>query len=216
VLRVSQFAGAIARELGLSELQAERIAEAAMLHDIGKVGISDYILLKPSQLTPAESNVMQQHCQFGRDILQPRFDGEGDDGLDLAPDALSEMTCIMRLAASIAMTHHEWWNGSGYPRGLAGEAIPIEGRITAVADVYDALSSRRPYKPPYPREKCLEIMRRGRGQQFDPRVFDAFIAAEPAILQIQHRLTDESSSPTFGYPSDELTYEPPPVSAVLS
>ena len=197
VLRVSQYAGAIARELGLSTTQAEQIEDAAMLHDIGKIGISDYILLKPSRLTPAEFNVMKQHCQFGREILQPHRESSfGSPQAGQQRTVANETRDVLELAASIAMTHHEWWNGQGYPLGLAGEAIPLEGRITAVADVYDALSSRRPYKPPYSSKHCMSIMRRGRGQQFDPRVLDAFFAAKAAILEIQRRLSD-TDSPTF-------------------
>jgi putative two-component system response regulator len=196
VLRVSLYAGTIARELGLAEDQAELIEEAALLHDIGKIGISDYILLKPNRLTPAEFNVMKQHCLFGRDILRPT----SDDGLP-EPEAGSLLcgpcapASVMKLAASIAMSHHEWWDGQGYPLGRAGEQIPLEGRITAVADVYDALSSRRPYKPPYTSDQCFAIMRQNCGRQFDPRVFEAFLAAKPRILEIQAQYADEYALP---------------------
>lgn len=196
VLRVSLYAGTIARELGLAEDQAELIEEAALLHDIGKIGISDYILLKPSRLTPAEFNVMKQHCLFGRDILRPTPDDELP-----APEAGSllcdpcDPASVMELAASIAMSHHEWWDGQGYPLGRAGEQIPLEGRITAVADVYDALSSRRPYKPPYTSDQCFAIMRQNCGRQFDPRVFEAFVAAKSRILEIQAQYADEYALP---------------------
>jgi putative two-component system response regulator len=135
---------------------------------------------------------MKKHCEFGRDIIQPR------PGSHLGPISQPTITSpIMNLAARIAMTHHEWWNGQGYPRGLAGEEIPLEGRITALADVFDALSSRRPYKEAYSNEKCFEIMARNRGTQFDPRVFDAFLAAKPEILRIKTEFTDETAQASF-------------------
>ncbi|HQZ08244.1 MAG TPA: CHASE2 domain-containing protein [Burkholderiaceae bacterium] len=152
---------------------------SAPLHDIGKVGVPDHILLKPGKLTDDEFVLMKKHAEYGRDIIQSTAQKiEGDN--------------FLQIAGEIAATHHEKWDGSGYPLGLAGEAIPISGRIMAVADVYDALISQRCYKPPFPHGESLEIMRKSRGVIFDPAVFDAFLSVEPRILEIAARFKDES------------------------
>lgn len=183
-MRVGLFAGAIARQLGLAPDHVELLEQAALLHDVGKIGISDLILLKPGRLTVEEFSLMKKHCEYGRDIIQPR-----NFGLDRRRRR-QKSSPLMEMAARIAMTHHEWWNGQGYPRGLMGEEIPLEGRITALADVFDALSSPRPYKPAYPPERCLQTMSRNRGTQFDPQAFDAFEAAWDEILQIRRQFDD--------------------------
>ncbi|MCA9150386.1 MAG: response regulator [Planctomycetales bacterium] len=194
VMRVGQYARCIAERLALPPKQIELIEQAALLHDVGKIGISDLILLKPGRLTREEFSLMKKHCEFGRDILQPRCWLTGFKTPISSP--------IMEMAARIAMSHHEWWNGAGYPLGLSGEEIPIEGRITAVADVFDALSSQRPYKAAYPLEKCFKIMEQNRGTQFDPRVFDAFMNLRDWIEEIHATYPDPTSC------SDQLVAEP--------
>jgi len=153
---------------------------SAPLHDIGKVGVPDAILLKPGRLTPEEMAVMQKHAEFGRQIILNTASHLEDDN-------------FLALAADIAGTHHEKWDGTGYPNGLAGTDIPLSGRIMAVADIYDALISRRCYKEPFSHEYSLELMRGLRGSTFEPRILDAFLAIEPQILAIAKRFRDESS-----------------------
>jgi len=185
VVRVGRYASIIARELGYSEEQTSVLELAAQLHDVGKIGIRDSILLKPGKLDPDEFAEMKRHCEYGRTIIQPD-----------APASLPKQrthfdrTTLLELAADIAFTHHERWDGNGYPSKIAAEQIPLEGRITAVADVFDALSSRRPYKQPFPLEKCLSILREGRGTQFDASVIDAFLARLGEITQVQQNLAD--------------------------
>ncbi|MBW3540113.1 MAG: response regulator, partial [Planctomycetes bacterium] len=178
VMRVGRYAGVIAREMGFAEDWIEKLEQAAQLHDVGKIGIPDAILLKPGQLDPDEYELVQRHCKFGRRIIQPMSSAETSavrGHAELGAGILSAANSpVLKLASTIAQTHHERWDGTGYPLGLAGDDIPIEGRITAVADVFDALSSQRPYKPPFPRQKCFQILEEGRGTQFDPRVLDAF------------------------------------------
>ncbi|TWT96070.1 Cyclic di-GMP phosphodiesterase response regulator RpfG [Botrimarina colliarenosi] len=195
VLRVGRYAGLIARQLGSAENDAQLIEVAATLHDIGKIGIPDAILLKPGKLDPEEFELMQKHSAFGKKIVTSMdasefaaFIGHAKLGSILLEDCTSP---VLQLASRISLTHHEKWDGSGYPLGLAGADIPIEGRITAVADVFDALSSRRPYKAAFPLGKCLEIIEEGRGKHFDPEVLDAFQAQRDAIVQVQIEYADD-------------------------
>lgn len=153
--RVSELAGQIARELGLPEDEIEHIRLAASLHDIGKIGIPDSILLKPEPLTPTEFDTIKQHTVIGREILSG----------SPAP--------LLQTAERIAYTHHERWDGRGY-HGLHGDAIPIEGRIVAVADTFDALVNDRPYRSARSVDEAMEELRSERGAQFDPDVVDAF------------------------------------------
>jgi len=194
VIRVGKYAGAIAHELGYSPSQVEGLEQAAQLHDVGKIGIPDAILHKPGKLDPDEYDFIKKHAGYGKQIIECMPDGEWQNlqhHTKLGGQLLNVKTePIMRMASRIALTHHEWWNGEGYPLGLAGEDIPIEGRITAVADVYDALSSARPYKKPFPREKCFEMLEEKRGTQFDSRVLDAFFARADDIIDIQIRYAD--------------------------
>lgn len=194
VVRVGRYAGIIARALDLSPEYVEALELAAQLHDVGKIGIPDSILHETGKLDPDMFTVMQRHCVFGSRIMVPFADGDyaklrthADLGSGLLHISSSP---ILLMAARIAQTHHERWDGSGYPLRLAGEDIPLEGRITAVADVYDALSSARPYKEPMPREKCFEILAEGRGTHFDPRVLDAFFACSSQIIQVQLECMD--------------------------
>ena len=157
--RVGEYSGLVASWLGLPADHCELIRRSSTLHDVGKIGVADEILLKPGPLTPSERAEMQRHAKIGHDILS-------GSKLDL-----------LELAATIAWTHHERVDGGGYPRGLAGSEIPLEGRIVAVVDVYDALTSDRPYRGAMSHEKALALMAEGKGTQFDAIVLDAFLCA---------------------------------------
>jgi len=173
--RVGALAAELALELGLDDEFAAELAMAAQLHDIGKVGISDGILLKPGPLSAKEFEQMQLHTQFGYEILR---DGH---------------TALLQLAAEVAHTHHERWDGSGYPRGLYRATIPLSGRIVSVADVYDALISERIYKSSWSTLDAVNFVMAGRGFQFDPQVVDAFVSVmlrrDPALAQQLDRST---------------------------
>ena len=189
VLRVGRYARVIARQLGFSQQELDILEPAAQLHDVGKIGIADSILLKPGKLTPEEFETMQKHCGFGKRIVHQVSNDEVQSlrkHTDIGGRIMKACSSpILEMARRIALTHHERWDGSGYPLGLAGKDIPLEGRITAAADVFDALSSRRPYKPAFPLQKCFAIMEEGRGTQFDPDILDAFFASRDDIIQIQ-------------------------------
>ena len=181
VIRVGKYASVIAKQLGFGPTYCRQIELAAQLHDVGKIGIPDSILLNPGKLNREEFDVMKEHCRLGCQIMEPLARAELSDLQNSGNRAEAPM---LGLAANIARTHHEKWDGTGYPDGLKGEEIPIEGRITSVADVYDALCSERPYKPKFPREKCLEIMLSERGTRFDPQVLDVFFERLDIIDQI--------------------------------
>lgn len=194
IVRVGRYARIIAEELGFSQKDLDIIEPAAQLHDVGKIGVADAVLLKPGKLTPEEFEMMQKHCGFGKKIAQQVSDRDAialrhhsDIGSRILDAGSSP---ILEMARRIALTHHERWDGNGYPLGLAGSDIPIEGRITSVADVFDALSSKRPYKPPFPLEKCFGILEEGRGTQFDPVILDAFFARRADIIQVQINSAD--------------------------
>ncbi|MDX5373058.1 MAG: response regulator [Pseudomonadaceae bacterium] len=169
VIRMSHYTHILARAAGYSEQDADDLLNAAPMHDVGKIGIPDAILQKNGKLDEAEWQVMRQHAQIGAEII-----GEHPSGL-------------LRMARSIALTHHEKWDGSGYPNGLKGEEIPLEGRIVAIADVFDALTSVRPYKPAWPLEEALEFLRRESGRHFDPALVELFLGQLPAILEVKER-----------------------------
>lgn len=194
VLRVGRYAGIIARELGFSQPQVEAIDLAAQLHDVGKIGIPDAILHKPGKLDPEEFEFIQKHCGFGKKIIEPMPQSEwsvAKKHTEVGGKLLNVPTSpVLKIAARIALTHHEHWDGNGYPFGLVGEEIPIEGRITAIADVFDALSSRRSYKKAFARERCMTIMSEKRGTHFDPRIYDAFLRRKLEIFDIQLALAD--------------------------
>lgn len=174
ILRMSHISALIARHSGWSEQQCEIMLHASPMHDVGKIGIADGILLKPGSLTPDEWRTMQTHSVIGHDILS------GDD---------SE---LLRMAREIALSHHEKWDGSGYPQGLAEEAIPASGRIVALADVFDALTSERPYKKPWEVDAALQWMREQVGTHFDPRIAASFFQLIPEILAIRKRFSDDA------------------------
>ena len=156
----------------------EVLYKSAPLHDIGKVGIPDAILLKPGKLTPEEFDIMKSHTTLGRNAIAA------------AEKLIDAPSSFLRCAREIAHFHQEKWDGSGYPDGLAGEKIPVSARLMALADVYDALISRRVYKPPFPHAKAVDIIREGRGKHFDPDVVDAFLAIADEFNAIAERYSD--------------------------
>jgi putative two-component system response regulator len=194
VLRVGKYARLIAADLGWKGERLNMLEQAAQLHDIGKIGIPDSILLKPGKLGPEEIEIMHKHAGFGKRIMETLPEHESNvlrKHTELGSRLLQETDSpILSLASTISLSHHEKWDGSGYPLGLAGEDIPIEGRITAVADVFDALSSKRPYKAPFPLQKCFEILEEGRGKHFDPLVLDAFFRCRVEIVKTQLQYAD--------------------------
>lgn len=172
VLRMSHYARLIALAAGFTHDQAQTLFFAAPMHDIGKIGTPDYVLLKPGKLDADEWEIMKQHATMGAEIL-------GDH-----PDEL------LAMARTVALYHHEKWDGSGYPTGLRGQEIPRVGQIVAIADVFDALSSERPYKPAWPVEKAVQTIQDSAGQHFDPSLIPAFMEALPEILKIRDLYAD--------------------------
>jgi putative two-component system response regulator len=170
--RMSESCGAIAARLGLSDADCDRLRMAALLHDVGKVGVPDAILQKPGQLSHEERRAAECHTEYGHEILS----GSGDE--------------LVELAATVALNHHERPDGKGYPRGLSGEEIPLAGRIAAVADVFDALTNDRVYRPAHTIADAARIMAEGRGTQFDAAVFDAFLDVLDEITAIGRRVPD--------------------------
>jgi putative two-component system response regulator len=167
VVRMSKYAQIVALAAGASPAKAELVLNAAPMHDIGKIGIPDDILRKAGPLDEAERAVMRRHCEIGAAIV-------GNHGSEL-----------MRTAAQAALSHHERYDGAGYPAGLSGEAIPWIGRVIALADVFDALTSDRPYKRAWEIDRALELIRSERGTQFDPELADAFLGAEAELREIK-------------------------------
>jgi putative two-component system response regulator len=175
IISMSRISARIAKQCGLSSSTVESILYASPMHDIGKIGIPDRILLKNGPLNDEEWTVMRMHTVYGGKILE-----NSDIG-------------FLRLGEVIALTHHEKFDGSGYPRGLKGRQIPLAGRIVAVADVFDALMSRRPYKPAFTAEQAISIITEGRGRHFDPDVVDVFTADIPEIMRIWQSSQEEQS-----------------------
>ncbi len=172
IRRMSGYATLVAKHCGLSQKEVDFIKICSPMHDIGKIGIPDNILLKPGKLTGEEWTIMKTHTDIGGRILR-----QGDSD-------------YMKMGAVIAMSHHEKWDGSGYPAGLSGKDIPLEGRICAVADVFDALTSRRPYKEPFSVEKSIAIMKEGRGSHFDPQLLDYFTDNLNEVIAIKEKYQD--------------------------
>ncbi len=175
ILRMSHSAVLIARALGWDEESCELLLHASPMHDVGKIGIPDHILLKPGKLDPDEWIKMQLHTTIGAHIL------DGDN------------SPLLTLAREIAISHHEKWDGSGYPYGLKGEAIPISGRIVALADVFDALTSERPYKKAWSLEASLDYIQNNSGQHFDPKLVTYFVQLLPQILAIRTRFAEPTA-----------------------
>jgi putative two-component system response regulator len=195
VHRVGRYSEIIARGMGLDEETARRIGQAAPLHDIGKVGIPDAILLKPGKLDELEWEQMKQHAEYGQNVCAPtELDATAQPGSHAKIGfriAGAGRSPILKTAASIAATHHERWDGKGYPKGLAGTDIPVEGRVVAVADVFDALTSNRPYKKAFPLEQSLEMIQEGAGSQFDPDAVAAFLAAKSEVVEVYRSYHDD-------------------------
>ncbi|PJI98404.1 putative two-component system response regulator [Acidovorax sp. 69] len=177
--------------------QRHQIAKAAPLHDIGKVGIPDAILLKPGRLTPEEFEVMKTHARIGADAIEEAIRSvldmsRGKQQLP-SPDLMKPALQFLETARQIAAGHHEKWDGSGYPSGLQGDAIPMSARLMAIADVFDALISRRHYKLAFTLDDAVDIIRKGRGQHFDPDICDAFLILVPQFAAIAERFSDHPS-----------------------
>lgn len=190
-LRVAAFCACIARGLGWDDRDVSCIELASPVHDIGKIGIPDNILMKPGPLESDEWVEMKRHCEYGNAILLGKKIPEFYFFNALSSGSDTTQGCpMLEHAATIALSHHESWDGSGYPSGLQGEEIPIEARITAVADVYDAISSKRPYKDPWPEEDCLAHMRKHSGSQFDPAIIQVFFDNIHTIHQIKEHYRD--------------------------
>jgi putative two-component system response regulator len=179
VVRMSHFARLIAERLGAAPEWVELVFNASPMHDIGKIGIPDRVLLKPGKLDAEEWAIMQQHPVIGADIL-----GDHDSPL-------------LEMARTIALYHHEKWDGTGYPEGLAGMAIPLEARIVAIADVFDAVTSERPYKRAWAIGDAVKLIQDGAGTHFDPDLVSIFEAVLPEILQIRDRYADDPTLATF-------------------
>ncbi len=173
IVRMAHYSKHIAGILGLSVEQQDLLLEAAPMHDIGKVGTPDLILLKPGKLSVEEFSIMKRHATIGYEVLS------------------ASSSPLLQVAAEIAYTHHEKFDGSGYPRGLAGTDIPLFGRIVAVADVFDALTSERPYKKAWSLEQAMQMLREGKGKQFEPACVDAFLIDFDRVISIKNRFMDE-------------------------
>ena len=174
ILRMAHFSQIIARGMGLSESDQYLLLEAAPMHDIGKVGIADKILLKPGRLEPEEFEIMKRHATIGYELLQ------------------GSSSRVLQAGAEIARGHHEKFDGSGYPQGLKGEDIPIFSRIVAVADVFDALTSERPYKKAWDVEAAVDFLKAGSGSHFDPACVTAFLNAWDDVQQVRARYSEEA------------------------
>ena len=173
VVRMSESCRLLALKAGLGEQFAELILQASPMHDVGKIGIPDCILLKPGRLTPEERVIMESHVEIGIDIIG-KFDSP-----------------MLIMARSIAATHHEKWDGSGYPHAISGADIPIEGRIAAICDVFDALTSTRPYKEAWPLEKAISFLKDNAGSHFDPSLVQQFIEIIPDVTSLRVEHPDE-------------------------
>lgn len=173
--RVGEYAQLLALQLGLSTQEAAQIGSAATFHDLGKIGLPDSLLRKRAPLDTAEWEIVKQHPSIGASLLS------------------GAATSLLRMARLIALTHHEHWDGSGYPNGLRGESIPLAGRITMLADRYDALRSRRPYKAPFSHKRTCEILlagdSRSKPEHFDPRLLDAFRECQDQFCRIRHTVS---------------------------
>lgn len=174
----------------LAGAKLDMIIKAAPLHDIGKVGIPDTILLKPGRLTPEEYRIMQAHPIIGAAAVAKAMQQASADAADLAPGQAVGAFSFLQMAQEISIAHHEKWNGSGYPHGLAGDAIPVSARLMALADVYDALICRRVYKTPILPDEAFAIIRDGRATHFDPDVVDAFVAHRGEFEAVAARFAD--------------------------
>lgn len=175
VIRMSHFTGMLAQRAGLTDVEADLIMHASMMHDVGKIGISDLILLKPGKLTPEEFEIIKTHTEIGGEII-------GDHESEL-----------LKLSKVVALTHHEKWQGDGYPRGLAGEDIPLAGRITSIADIFDALTSERPYKKAWSVDDALALIEKEAGRALDPKLVPLFLEMRPEVENVMRNFADETA-----------------------
>lgn len=173
VVRVGKYAGTLARAIGLTPEVAYMVEKTAPMHDIGKIGIPDNILLKQGKLSKVEKRIMDEHTRYGDQILG------------------NSHSLMIQMAKSIALTHHERWDGTGYCSGLKGESIPIEGRITSICDVFDALTTKRPYKEAWPLDDALKYLADNAGSAFDPALIDAFMNSLPEMTAIMTTFADK-------------------------
>jgi putative two-component system response regulator len=173
VRRMSEGCRLIAQQAGLGDTFARMILRASPMHDVGKIGIPDHVLLKPGPLDPDEWAIMQRHAEIGSNMLS------------------GHPSPVMQMAERIALSHHERWDGKGYPRGLAGHDIPVEARICAVSDVFDALTSRRPYKEAWSASRAIDFIRNGVGTQFDPHIVECFLAVADRIVELRNVMPDD-------------------------
>ncbi|KZY59329.1 MAG: two-component system response regulator [Pseudoalteromonas sp.] len=171
IARMSRYSKVLALAYGMSEYEAEQLKQAAPMHDVGKIGIPDSVLLKPGRLNETEYEHMKQHALIGAKILE------------------NSTSPLLQLAHKLALEHHEKWDGTGYPYGLKGEEISIEGRIVTIADVFDALTSKRPYKKAWSVEEALDLLKDEAGKHFDPQLVDLFIGQIDSILEIKNTFT---------------------------
>ena len=181
IIRIGQYCSMIAEKLGLAKEFIETIYYAAPMHDIGKIGIPDKILLKPGKLSHVEFETIKTHPQIGARLLS------------------RSKSKILQMAHEIALNHHEKFNGKGYPNQIKGKDIPMSGRITAIADSFDALTSKRPYKDPYPPEVTLDILKKERGEHFDPDVLDVFVHSFDQFMEVRNKVNtaDDSAYQNF-------------------
>ncbi len=189
IIRISRMSAFMGKFAGMDTPDIDLLLHASPMHDLGKIGIPDTVLLKPGKLTPEEWQAMAAHTIIGGKLL----DGHDAD--------------LMILARDIALTHHEKWDGTGYPNGLKREKIPLFGRIVALADVFDALTSKRPYKEPYPVEKAVAIIQAGRGAHFDPDLVDLFLTHIDEFVKIKQALSDEEDLARINFKLSERDRE---------
>ncbi len=188
VWRMAAYAGALGRVSGWSTDEAHILEMASTMHDTGKIGTPDSILKKPSGLTAAEFNIIKEHTTIGYSILTHT----------------KKPTKLFSMAADIALCHHEKWNGTGYPEGLSGDSIPVSARICAIADVFDALTMRRPYKPPWTIEDAFAEIVKGAGSHFDPHLVELFISIKDEILELKHQWEEKEDNSGLYYDIDNF------------
>ena len=179
VIRMSRLSAKLAKEIGLSDDECQLILQASPMHDVGKIGVPDQILLKPGKLNEEEWAIMKKHPEIGAEILS------------------GSHSSVMQLAETISLTHQERWDGSGYPNNLKGEEIPLSGRIVAICDVFDALTSKRYYKEAFSVEKAMEIIEQGSGKDFEPYLVDTFKKVLPEMIRIVKELPDNEPADTL-------------------
>jgi len=172
IIRMGHYSRILGKAMGMSDEESKQLQRASVVHDIGKIGIPDQVLLKPGKLDKEEFEIMKTHSAIGAALLS-----------DIDSD-------LCQLAETIALTHHEKWNGKGYPNGISGKDIPVEGRIAAVADVFDALTSERPYKKAWLVEDAINLLIKEKGQHFDPEIVDLFLENKQEILEIKNKYSE--------------------------